>query len=153
MVDAKQCVRLLKQCHKLTGAHVFQYLDSDGVKHTATANEVNDFLKELTGESFTAKEFRNWSASALVVGLLMREMDEERISHRRRIVRDVVKQAAELLGNTPTTTRKYYVHPRIAESFEEGEFPELVARFKPSAKKGLSHDEQLLAHFLRRVAQ
>jgi DNA topoisomerase I len=150
-ITAKQCVRLLRQCHKLPGPHVFQYLSDDGIKHQATANEVNEFLQETTGESFTAKDFRSWSASALVMGLLMREKDEVQISARKRIIREAVMQGADLLRNTQATTRKYYVHPRILESFEEGSFPLLIARFKQSARCNFSQNEQLLAHFLKRL--
>jgi DNA topoisomerase I len=152
LVKAKQCVRLLRHCHQLPGSHVFQYLDEEGLKHTATAAEVNEFLQELTDKPFTAKDFRNWAASALVIGLLIAQKDAEPIARRKRIVRDAIKQAAQLLGNTQATSRKYYVHPRIIESYENGEFSQLVMRFKPSCKNCFSQDEQLLAYFLKRAA-
>jgi DNA topoisomerase-1 len=152
-VKAKECIRLLRQCHRLPGAHVFQYVDGMGRRRRATAADVNEFLQELTGEPFTAKDFRNWAASALVIGNLFRQKDEERITQRKRNIRDAIKQAAQLLGNTQATTRKYYVHPRILESYEVGDFPQLVARFKPAGKHGFLRDEQLLACFLKRVAK
>jgi DNA topoisomerase-1 len=152
-VTAKQCVRLIKQCHQLPGAHVFQYLDEADEQHTATAAEVNDFLHDLSGAPFTAKDFRNWAASVLVIGTLYEQVAEERPVERKRNVREAVKEAAELLGNTQATTRKFYVHPRIIESYENGDFRALVARFKRSATGGFTRNEQLLAYFLKRVAR
>ena len=151
IVKAKPCVRLLRQCHRLPGAHVFQYLDDDGNRRTATAADVNDFLQELTGEPFTAKDFRTWAASVLVIGLLIENLDESRVSFRKKVVRSAVKQAAESLGNTQATSRKYYIHPKLLESYEESNFPGLLSRFRPSSRNCFSKNEQRLAYFLRRL--
>lgn len=150
-VKQKSAVRLLRQCHKLHGAHVFQYLDDAGKRHTATANDVNQFLQELTGTGFTAKDFRTWAASSLVVGLLNMQKDKGTISERKKVVRAAVNSAAQLLGNTVATARKYYIHPALLESFEAGKFSTMVAHFSPGKKQGSTRDEKLLAYFLRKL--
>ena len=152
-VKSKACVQLLKQCQKLKGPNVFQYLDDQGVQHAATSTEVNDFLQGLIDESFTAKDFRTWAASSLVAGILYEQKDVDSISERKKTVRAAIKSVAEVLGNTVATSRKYYIHPSLLENFEEGGFPKLMARFAAGNKRGFTRNEQLLAYFLRRSAK
>jgi DNA topoisomerase I len=150
LVKQKNCVRLLRQCRKLSGQHVFQYWDETGKKRVATSSEVNEFLQDLTGENLTAKDFRTWAASAHVVGLLYQQKEIATLTQRKRIVRAAVKSAAEFLGNTVATARKYYIHPELLEIYELGDFPARMARFSSGNKQGATRDEKLLAYFLRR---
>jgi DNA topoisomerase I len=149
-VKNKNCVRLLKQTVKLHGTNVFQYIDDQGQQHVATSEEVNEFLQRLTDADFTAKDFRTWAASSFVTGILAMQSELESKTARKRAVRSAVKQAAQLLGNTAATARKYYIHPQLLAEFEAGMFPALIKRFKPSSKSGFTREEQLLAYFLTR---
>jgi DNA topoisomerase IB len=72
---------------------------------------------------------------------------------RKRIVRLVVKEAAALLGNTLATSRKYYIHPTLLESFEQGSYQQLIARIRPATKRDFTRDEHLLWQILRRLAR
>jgi DNA topoisomerase I len=152
-VKSKACVQLLKQCQKLRGAHVFQYLDDKGALHAASSTEVNEFLQQLIDEPFTAKDFRTWAASSLVAGIFYEQKDADSISERKKTINAAIKSAAKVLGNTVATSRKYYVHPGLLETFEEGSFPKLMNRFTAGKKRGFTRNEQLLAYFLRRSAQ
>jgi DNA topoisomerase I len=146
-VNEPTLVKLLKQCKKLPGSRLFQWIDDNGKRHAATAADVNDYLHKHTGNQFTAKDFRTWKASANVAGLLYRQANGLSGRKRKRAVREAIVAAASLLGNTTTICRRYYVHPRLAECFEGGSFAGFFKRFE--AKSG-PMDEQLLECFLKR---
>jgi DNA topoisomerase-1 len=100
-----------------------------------------------------AKDFRTWAASSLVAGILYEQKDMDSISERKKTIRAAIKRASELLGNTVATSRKYYIHPCLLETFEEGGFPKLMTRFAAGTKRGFTRNEQLLAYFLKRDAR
>jgi DNA topoisomerase-1 len=153
IVKNKSAIRLLKQAKKLPGARVFQYRDDEGKLRTVNSSDVNDFLNELTDDTFTSKDFRTWAASSLVAGLLASQEVPDTETGRKRIVRAAVKEAAALLGNTLATSRKYYIHPGLLESFEQGSYQQLIARIRPATKRGFTRDEHLLWQILRRLAR
>jgi DNA topoisomerase-1 len=151
VVKNKSVIRLLKQAQKLPGARVFQYQDDEGKLRPVTSIDVNNFLHELTSDTFTSKDFRTWAASSLVAGLLASQEVPDTETGRKRIVRTVVKEAAALLGNTLATSRKYYIHPALLESFEQGSYQQLIARIRSATKRGFTRDEHLLSQILRRL--
>jgi DNA topoisomerase I len=149
-VDNPRLVRLLKQLKRLRGAHVFQFLDDDGQVHQVTSTDVNDYIREVTKCPFTAKDFRTWKASAMAAGLLFRELDRKEIRELKRVAKSALSAAAELLGNTVTVCRKYYIHAGLFESFDNGTFKACFKQFAPGRKNLFTQDEQILAHFLSR---
>jgi DNA topoisomerase-1 len=153
MVEDQRLVRLLKQLKGLRGAHVFQFIDEAGQIHPVDSMAVNEYLDERSGHHFTAKDFRTWKASAVAAGLLYREEPVEKLAARKRVVKTVLAEVAEALGNTPTVCRKYYVHPGLIEAYLDGTLAQIFQRFRPSRRKSFSVDEQLLARFLRRRAR
>jgi DNA topoisomerase-1 len=149
-VTAKSLARLVKQARQIPGARLFQYLHDDGRRRPVTAAEVNDYLRELAGQPFTAKDFRTWKASALVAGTLYDYRDLDRVTHRKRILKMVIDDAAAALGNTPAICRGYYVHPGLLATYRDATFSDYFRRFAPKSRSGRRHDEQVLQHFLRR---
>jgi len=149
VIEDKRLVRLIKQLKKLRGAHLFQFVDDDGKVHLADANTVNEYLRERTGNNFTAKDFRTWKASSLAAGILYDKDGQEELSARKRVLKSAIGAVSEALGNTPTVCRKYYVHPKLSEACLNGELAEVFKRFRASPKRSLSRDEQLFASFLR----
>ncbi len=148
-IDAPAVVRVIRDCAELPGSRVFQYLDADGKIHAVEAGEVNEFLRELSGEEFTAKDFRTWKASTFAVGELFRAEVEETLTARKRSAREVVCGTAEMLSNTPAVCRNYYIHPGLLESFEGGTFRQEAGATTPRARDLFSTDEQLLMRFLK----
>lgn len=97
------------------------------------SDEVNAHLKELTGEDFSAKDFRTWHATVLAaVTLAARAYEPTSKSARARITREVVKEVAEVLGNTPAVCRRAYIDPRVFDRFDSG------ATIRPALGRGLS---------------
>jgi DNA topoisomerase-1 len=150
VIDSPSVVRLIRECAALSGSHVFQYVDDEEKIRTLTAAEVNEYLKSLTGEEFTAKDFRTWKASAFAAGALFQANEEnDSLNARKRTVREVVCQTAEMLSNTPSVCRNYYIHPGLLDSYEQGTFRQEVGATKPRASKQFTADEQLLKRFLK----
>lgn len=149
-IEDPALVRLVKHCREVTGARLFQYVDDDdGKRRPITAADVNDYLREITEQPFTAKDFRTWKASSLVAARLFEYRDHDRLSQRRRILKTAVDEAAASLGNTPTVCRNYYIHPGLLSSYQDGTFAGHFGRFRPRRQGSFSHDEQVLARFLR----
>jgi DNA topoisomerase-1 len=149
----KRLARLLAHCSKLQGSRLFQYPEPDsGRPRVIDSDDVNQYLQEISDSAFTAKDFRTWKASAFIAGRLFQFRNEDRITHKQRIMRQAVREAAEQLGNTATVCRNYYVHPGLLESYRDGTFRKMMNGFTPRSRKLLSPDEQILAHFLAQWA-
>jgi DNA topoisomerase-1 len=149
VIEEPRLVKLLRELKRLPGAHVFQYVDAAGQTHGADATSVNEYLREKTRQSFTAKDFRTWKASALAARMLYDQRDVEKLSVRKRHVKEAICAVSEALGNTPTVCRKYYIHAGLLDSYLDGRFPQLFARYRPRRRRSFSSDEQVLAWFLR----
>jgi DNA topoisomerase-1 len=149
VVTDRRLVRLLKELKKVPGAHVFQYRDDEGAVRPADATAVNAYLQDKTGQRFTAKDFRTWKGSALAAGVLYDDRAADTLAHRKRVVKRAIASVAEALGNTPTVCRKYYIHSGLFDAYLNGDLQELFARFRPSQKRSLARDEQILARYLR----
>jgi DNA topoisomerase-1 len=153
VIEDKRLVRLLKQLKGLRGAHVFQFVDEMGQIHPVDSIAVNEYLDQRSGHHFTAKDFRTWKGSAVAAGMLYREKPVEKLAARKRVVKAVFAAVAESLGNTPTVCKKYYVHPGLIDTYLNGQLAQVFQRFRPTQRKSLSVDEQLLARFLRRSSR
>ena len=112
--------RIVRRLLELPGRAVFQYLDESGERRTIDSSEVNAYLAEITGEDFTAKDFRTWAGTVLAARALdeVREFTSAREA-KRNIVRAVARVAARL-GNTPAICRRSYVHPEVLQAYLDG---------------------------------
>lgn len=128
--------RIVRRCRDLPGQELFQYLDEDGRPATIDSADVNDYIREVAGEEFTAKDFRTWAGTMLAAVALCetasgssandnadRRPGGARGTSRRPTKRDVVRaieRVAERLGNTPSVCRKSYIHPEVIGAFLDG---------------------------------
>jgi DNA topoisomerase I len=150
--------RLVKRCQDLPGQDLFQYLDDKGHRQPIGSADVNEYLHEITGEHFTAKDFRTWAATILTSRALALEEPCDSRSRAERTVVGVVKSVAARLGNTTSVCRKCYIHPAVIAAFlsrptvvacPEGSGPVAVAKRKPKGHSRRAEEAALLA-FLRR---
>jgi DNA topoisomerase I len=137
--------RIVKQCQDLPGQHLFQYLDEAGEAHPVTSTDVNDYIREATGEDFTAKHFRTWSASVIAFGAIC-AAGEEGVD-----LNTMLQPVAEALGNTPAISRKSYVHPALVDSVKNAGRRRLSLHC-PRPTKYLSSAERGLIAFLGRTS-
>ncbi|HEY0796178.1 MAG TPA: DNA topoisomerase IB [Acidisarcina sp.] len=125
-VNDRRLARTVKRCLDLPGYELFQYLDSEGEPHTIDSADVNDYLREITNESFTAKDFRTWAGTVLAHMMLQEfEAFDSEAQAKKNVIR-AIEAVAERLGNTPSVCRKCYVHPAVLESYLSGAAIEAV---------------------------
>lgn len=119
---------IVKRCRDLPGQELFQYLDETGAPHTIDSADVNAYLREATGEDFTAKDFRTWAGTVLCARELQAAERPESDSDVRHRIVEAIKSVASCLGNTPTICRKFYVHPSVIEAYLAG----TLSSFEPA---------------------
>jgi DNA topoisomerase-1 len=116
----RRLARIVARLRELPGQELFQYVDSDGTRHSIDSGDVNAYLREISGSDFTAKDFRTWAGTVLAALALCdcEECDTE--TERKKNVVRAIEAVSQRLGNTPSICRKCYVHPAVIESFMEG---------------------------------
>jgi DNA topoisomerase-1 len=126
-VRDRRLARLVSECQELPGQELFQYLDADGRRQSIDSGAVNDYLREISGADFTAKDFRTWAgtvaASMALADFL--EIDDE--AGRKKAVVDAIEAVARQLGNTPTVSRACYVHPDVLDAYLDGTMVEALS--------------------------
>jgi len=116
----RRLARMVKRCRDLPGHELFQYLDDEGHPHSIDSGDVNQYLQEITGQSFTAKDFRTWAGTILAALSLEAIGPAETVTEAKRNVVTAIKEVATKLGNTPAICRKCYVHPEVINAYMDG---------------------------------
>ena len=119
-LQSRKLARLVKQCRDIPGKELFQYYDAEGRHCSVGSGDVNRYLKEITGEDFTAKDFRTWAGSVSALYAFKQAGDFETVSECKKKIVSVLDEVALNLGNTRSVCKKYYVHPTVIKSYEEG---------------------------------
>ena len=146
----RRLARIVQRCQDIPGEDLFQYLDDDGVRQTISSGDVNDYLREISGQDFTAKDFRTWSGTKLAVAALTEigECTSQRQA-KSNILR-AIDQVAEQLNNTRAVCRKYYVHPSVFQLYAAGTMLEILQNgTKEIGKSDLEPDEAAVVWLLR----
>ncbi len=119
-LNDRRIARIVKQCRDLPGYELFQYFDENSDRQTISSEDVNAYLQEITGEEFTAKDFRTWAGTVAVAKSLTELGAFTSQTQAKNNITQAIKQAAKQLGNRPATCRKYYVHPAIIDAYLDG---------------------------------
>lgn len=117
----RRLARIVKACQDLPGEELFQYLDDDGRVVDITSGDVNEYLRSVTGGSFTAKDFRTWGGSVTAAEALVALGPARSKTDAKKKVVAAIDVAAGKLGNTRTVCRNCYVHPKVTEAYEGGD--------------------------------
>jgi DNA topoisomerase-1 len=138
-VRDRRIAKVIRACQELPGQELFQYLDEDGETRDVTSSDVNDYLREISGEDITAKDFRTWHGTVLAA-LALQEFEKfDSQAGAKRNIRDAIQKVAARLGNTPTICRKCYVHPEIIATYIEGSLLlEVKGRVEEELRSGLA---------------
>ncbi len=119
-VSDRRLARIIGRTRELPGQDLFQYLDDEGTPHSIGSADVNDYLRTITGEDYTAKDFRTWAGTVLAAMALQEyEKFDSEAQAKKNIVR-AIESVAKRLGNTPAICRKCYVHPEVLASYTDG---------------------------------
>jgi DNA topoisomerase-1 len=117
----RRLARIVKHCQEMPGQELFAYQDEEGKFHDIGSQDVNDYLRQISGGDFSAKDYRTWAGTVLAA-IALREF--EAVSSESQVKKNIVlavESVARVLGNTPAVCRKCYVHPTILESYFEGQ--------------------------------
>jgi DNA topoisomerase-1 len=126
-IQDRRLARIVKQCRDLPGQKLFQYLDESGARQGVSSEDVNAYLRETTGEDFSAKDFRTWGGTVLALSVLLEMGACDGGKDPGRAVVEMIKQVAGQLGNRPAICRKYYVHPVVIQTFLDGALGDALA--------------------------
>lgn len=152
-VTDRRVAAIVQHCQTLPGQELFQYLDARGRRQKVDSGDINRYLRDITGQDFTAKDFRTW-AGTMYAALALRDMGPAATARQRRAnVNAAIDLVAERLGNTRAVCRKYYVHPRIIEAYERGDTaptpPAVPTTRRPRRRGQLRGDEIAVLSLLR----
>ncbi|MGA9657661.1 MAG: DNA topoisomerase IB [Asticcacaulis sp.] len=134
----RRIARVVRACADIEGQELFKYIDEHGHVRDVTSGDVNAYLQFITGEAFTAKDFRTWTATVLAAMALQDYVGFENPGQAKKNIMAAVKCVSAKLGNTPAICRKSYIHPQIIEAYLDGS---LIAHFA-SASQTSCHDSQ-----------
>jgi DNA topoisomerase-1 len=135
-VNDRRLARIVKQCRELPGQELFQYVDDDGTHQDVTSSDVNAYLKEISGEEFTAKDFRTWAGTVLAATALREISRAPSLTQGKKNVLQAIEAVAGMLGNTRAVCRKSYIHPAILDSYMDSTLFEVpVRRSRQSGRK------------------
>ncbi|MBV8093270.1 MAG: DNA topoisomerase IB [Acetobacteraceae bacterium] len=148
----RKLARIVRRCMDIPGQDLFQYIGEDGEPHGIGSEDVNAYLRDISGEEITAKDFRTWAATKLAA-LALRELEafDNQAKAKKNVVR-AVEAVAKMLGNTPAICRKCYIHPAIFDGYLDGSLMQaLKARADEALEQpqtGLSSEEVVVTAFL-----
>ncbi len=142
--------RVVARCQAIPGADLFQYEDQRGRRHTIGSGDVNVYLRKISGDEFSAKDFRTWSGTVLAACALAKADGVRSPRARKKVVLRALDDVAARLNNTRSVCRKYYVHPDLLEAFERDGLPRSLREtaLGSNGKRGLSALERSLVSFL-----
>lgn len=127
-VNDRHLASIVRQCRELPGYKLFQYIDDHTRRQEVDSADVNAYLKEITGEDFTAKDFRTWAGTVLTTTALRELAAFGSQAQAKRNVVHAIEAVSKLLGNTRTVCRKSYIHPVIIDAYMDGSMHEMLGR-------------------------
>jgi DNA topoisomerase-1 len=150
-IKDRRLARILQKCQEIPGYELFQYKNEEGEYVTVDSSDVNDYLREITGQDFTAKDFRTWAATVLS-GMALNLVSESLNGTKRtkKSLNEAICKVSQLLGNTPAVCRKSYIHPDILDGYLEGDLQKSWEKFSDKdVLNGLAREECIVLSFLR----
>lgn len=120
-ITDRRIAKIVAKLQDLPGQDLFQYIDDDGKVVDIVSQDVNQYLKEITGEDYSAKDFRTWAGTVMAAIALNAVGAFETKKQAKANVRDAVTAVSKMLGNTPAICRKCYIHPAVLETYLNGD--------------------------------
>lgn len=153
-VNDWRLAHVVKQCRDLPGQELFQYVDADGRRRSVGSGDLNNYLRDITGEEFTSKDFRTWWGTVLAVRALRELQPGRSKTHSEKNVLLAIDAVAGLLGNTRAVCRKSYVHPGVIDCYVEGALGGILDRRAKATGRtpaGLRPDEVAVLTVLKHL--
>ena len=146
----RRLARIVQRCQAIPGQELFQYLDAEGQRQPINSEDVNEYIRGITGGDFTAKDFRTWTGTMLAAAALREIGAAEDAREAKSHFLKAIDQVASQLNNTRAVCRKYYVHPMLFEAYTEGTLLNTYERELGRARaKGLEREEAAVLAILK----
>jgi DNA topoisomerase-1 len=147
LLDDKRLARVIKRCRDLPGEELFEYLDDDGTPQSVGSDDVNEYIREIAGDDFSAKDFRTWIGTVECIGAL--EAPAQHLLEAKANVNAALERVAARLGNTPAVCKKAYVHPAVLETYvEQRRLPRKKAKSAKRRAGELTPEERFALRFV-----
>ena len=150
-IEDLELSRIVRRCQELPGQELFRYLDPSGHGRSVKSEDVNRYLRAITGEPFTAKDFRTWGGTVRAAFALAQREPVKALGKARKNVAIAIEEVARRLGNTPSICRKCYVHPAVVDSYMDGVLQQALGRRRRASRRrvaGLSAHESSVLRLL-----
>jgi DNA topoisomerase-1 len=158
-IEDRRLAKIVKHCQDIPGQELFQYFDEEEKRRDVTSGDVNEYLREVSGTDFTAKDFRTWAGTVLTAQALRQTAEFHSQEQAKKNLKQAIAAVAEKLGNTPAVCRKCYIHPFILDGYVTRKLPcavqvkggikNGVIKTSSRSKTSLSEDERAVLKFLR----
>jgi DNA topoisomerase-1 len=154
-VQDRRLARIVRDCMDLPGQELFQYLDEEGKRRAIGSADVNEYLRKLSQQDFTAKDFRTWAGTVLAARSLRECEPFSSQTQAKRNVVEAIKAVAVRLGNTVAVCRKCYIHPVVIEAYLNNTLPPLpsqqIKEQRGRSRHALSDDERFVLTLLKQL--
>lgn len=144
--------KMIKKCKDIPGRELFQYYTEAGEHKAVDSGMINDYIKEITGGDFTAKDFRTWGGTLEALRQLAICSAQNPQMNKKKLAIEALDCVAERLGNTRAVCKSSYVYPLVLTMFEEGKLGRYLKKVNcqtPDSTNGLQHDEKVLMQLLK----
>lgn len=141
ITDAK-LAKIVKEIDEMPGYEIFKFVDENGIIQDVKSEHLNQYIREVMGEEFSAKDFRTWSGT-MIAAIALDELDVEEEKDQKTMdknIRNAVIQVSEKLGNTPAVARSSYIDPRLIDKYINGK---TLKYFQKEVNKLLKKNENL----------
>lgn len=149
-VSNLKIAKTVKKCSELPGYQIFQFIDDNGNRHLIDSEDVNLFLKDVTGEDFSAKDFRTWGGTKLSANNFYSLGNAPDKGTLKKNIIATIAQVAHHLNNTVSVCRNYYIHPTVINTYQTNVLVPHFKRHPISKQRGLSWDEYALVELLQK---
>jgi DNA topoisomerase I len=139
-LEDRRLAEIVRACKSVPGYELFQYVNDEGKRCTIRSEDVNSYLKEITGENFSAKDFRTWSGTVLAAKALRSLPMFETEAQAKRNINLAIDSVSKKLGNTKSICRKCYVHPAVLDAYLDGDTIETILVNSTISRKKSSTD-------------
>ncbi len=154
-LNDKSLSKLVKKCQEIPGQELFQYYTKGNERRSVDSGKINNYIREITGSDFTAKDFRTWGGTLEALRqLAICCMDPTEVIKKKKVVLQVLDCVASKLGNTRAVCKSSYVYPLLLEAFENdelGKYLKKVHTEKPNSIAAMENDEKVLMKFLKQA--
>jgi DNA topoisomerase-1 len=150
LVD-RRIAGIVRGAQDLPGQKLFQYLDEEGNRRPVSSDDVNCYIREAAGDTFSSKHFRTWGGTIHAASLFAQTEPPESQAQQKRMMNSVIDKVAERLGNTRAVCRKCYIHPQVFEAWAQGQLSAEMAEANKRKRsiEGLDEEEALVLRWLK----